>query len=126
MDFFYCRSDFVGSIASIALGIFGSRIFDHFIDALVNEGIVVSTASGNLEVEACKDSPGNSGSNINVGSHGYEKTTCKKPMSSTSNYGRCVDIMAPGVKIISARHTSNTGKLFIYIYIYISFKFHII
>ena len=91
-----------------------SRVYDNYIDALVNKGIVVSTASGNDEVNACTATPGNSGSNINVGSHGYESTTCKKPMAYYSNYGPCVDIMAPGQNIKSADYSSNTGKLFLY------------
>ena len=92
-----------------------SSIYDNFIDALVSVGIVVSTSSGNDAADACRDTPGNSGSNINVGSHGYESTTCKKPMASYSNYGKCVDIMAPGQNIKSADFTSNTSKLFLYI-----------
>ena len=100
----------------MSLGLAQSSVYNSYIDTLVSIGIVVSTASGNDALDACTDSPGNSGSNINVGSHGYEETTCKKPMAYDSNYGACVDIMAPGMNIKSADYTSNTGKLFIYNY----------
>ena len=100
----------------MSLGVSQSSVYDNYIDALVDVGIVVSTASGNDAIDACQDSPGNSGSNINVGSHGYEQrdSTCKKPMACYSNYGTCIDIMAPGINIKSADYSSNTGKLFIY------------
>ena len=47
---------------------------------------------------------------ICVGAHGYNVDTCDKKMVEDSNYGPCVDIMAPGVNIVSASHTDVFSK----------------
>merc|ERR1719166_390977 len=74
------------------------------VDAAVNAGVVVSVAAGNDNSDACGFSPAFVPSAITVGS-----TTASDARSSFSNYGRCVDIWAPGSSVLSAGHTSNSA-----------------
>ena len=101
MKYLLFRVDFVASIASMSLGGGKSKSMDTAVNILVKEGIIVVTASGNERQDACNKSPGSAGSNINVGAHGYDRRTCKKPLAYFSNYGKCVDIVAPGVSVLS-------------------------
>ena len=101
IKYFLFSADFVASIASLSLGGGKSTTFDAAINKTVDAGIIVVTASGNEKKDACTRSPGSAGPNINVGAHSYNQQTCKKPMAYFSNYGPCVDIVAPGVGIES-------------------------
>ena len=93
----------------MSLGGSNSPAMDTAVNTAVEKGMVVVTASGNDNIDACYSSPGSAGSNINVGSHGYDEDSCEKPRAYFSDYGTCVDIMAPGQDILSATYTSNTG-----------------
>ena len=101
IKYFLFRANFVASIASLSLGGGKTKSLDIAVNNLVKEGIIVVTASGNEKKNACTRSPGGAGLNINVGAHSYNKQTCKKPLAYFSNYGPCVDIVAPGVGIES-------------------------
>ena len=87
-----------------------SEVLNIITNAAVENGVVVVTASGNDAADACNFSPGSAGTNINVGSHGYDDVTKKKPMAYSSNYGTCVDIMAPGLSVVSASYNDSTGQ----------------
>ena len=87
---------------SMSLGGVKSPIQNNLVNYIVGRGVTVVTASGNDGENACHYSPGSAGLNINVGSHGYVASGCKKPISKFSNYGKCVDIVAPGVNVLSA------------------------
>ena len=93
----------------MSLGGSPSTAQDNAVNWAVKNGIVIVTSSGNSANDTCECSPGRAGLNINVGAHSYDSSYCKKPMAYLSNYGPCVDIMAPGVNINSASYTSNTG-----------------
>ncbi|XP_072017873.1 extracellular serine proteinase-like [Amphiura filiformis] len=73
---------------------------------LVNSGIVVSVAGGNDNTYACDLSPANAPEAITVGS-----TTIDDERSDFSNYGRCLDIFAPGSQILSAGYTADNASL---------------
>merc|ERR1712060_125763 len=75
------------------------------IDAAVNSGVVVVVAAGNSNSDACNFSPAFAAAAITVGS-----TTSTDARSSFSNYGRCVEIWAPGSSIVSASVSSDTGS----------------
>ena len=79
-----------------------SLILNNLVNSIVGRGVTVVTASGNKGKDACSKSPGSAGMNINVGGHGYRSRGCKKPMYSKSNYGKCVDIVAPAIRVPSA------------------------
>ena len=77
------------------------------------KGIVVVSPAGDNRMNSCYRYPGKSRFSINVGNHGYLKSTCVKPMAQLSNYGKCNAIMAPGVRVRSASNNSDTGKCLI-------------
>lgn len=74
-------------------------------------GIVVVVAAGNGNktgaIDACETSPASATSAITVGSIA-NKTDTK---SSDSNFGACVDIYAPGERILSASNKTNTSYI---------------
>ncbi|MEO5635270.1 MAG: S8 family serine peptidase [Candidatus Paceibacterota bacterium] len=79
--------------------------FNTAIDNLVKLGIVVVTAAGNQNVDACTDprSPqAQAPLAITVGATRYSVKT------SFSNWGPCLDLFAPGYGILSAVHGADT------------------
>lgn len=64
---------------------------------LISAGLVVIAAAGNSNVDACTFSPASAQGVIAVGAIGQDGAR-----ASFSNWGGCVDIMAPGVGINSA------------------------
>lgn len=68
-------------------------------------GITVIVAAGNDDVDASSDSPASAPSAITVGA--IDQSTDKK--ASFSNFGASVDIMAPGVSVLSVGITSITA-----------------
>jgi subtilase-type proteinase RRT12 len=81
------------------------------VDKTVAAGIVVVVAAGNGNktgaIDACETSPASATSAITVGSIA-NKTDTK---SSDSNFGACVDIYAPGERILSASNKTNTSYI---------------
>jgi subtilisin family serine protease len=93
------------------------------LDSAVNElraaGIAVIVSAGNLEIDACKVSPGNSQGTIVVGASGV--ATEKLKDGSTLNvdrrspgtaFGTCIDVYAPGDSVLlpslDRDHAPNT------------------
>ena len=73
-------------------------------------GVVNVAGSGNEAVDGCSVTFCRDQGVICVGAHKYNWFTCVKKMSSFSNYGECVDIMAPGNGIWSATYANDYGK----------------
>jgi hypothetical protein len=72
----------------------------------IADGIVYSVASGNDNANACGSSPARVAEAITVNA-----TDAGDNRASFSNFGECTDIFAPGVNIVSASHTSDTGNV---------------
>ena len=87
-----------------------SRAADRAVGELWDLGAVNVAASGNEADDGCNRTFCRDQGVICVGAHEYDINTCVKKMSSFSNYGKCVDIMAPGNDILSASYTDNNGK----------------
>lgn len=66
------------------------------VKALTDAGVHVVVAAGNEAVDACLDSPSSEPSAITVAASDADDT-----LAFFSNFGRCVDIIAPGVQIES-------------------------
>jgi subtilisin family serine protease len=93
------------AVASMSLGSRGrSQASQYAVDRMVSAGITVVVAAGNDNQDACNFDPAFISSAITVGSidRGDRR-------SGFSNFGRCVDIFAPGRDVYSAKHTSNTA-----------------
>lgn len=92
-----------GAIINLLLGINHSRIYDSAVEAVTQAGLTVVAAAGNSKTDACKVSPASSKTAITVAASGYEEE-----FAFFSNWGKCVDIIAPGVLIQSV--DSGFGK----------------
>jgi len=93
------------AVVSMSLGGEGrSQLFLDAINVLTQAGVTVVVASGNDDADASMYSPAYVDSAITVGA-----TDSKDARASFSNYGEAVDIMAPGVNIVSADFSSTSG-----------------
>jgi subtilisin family serine protease len=84
------------SVANISLGGPESTALDSATRRLVNSGVAVAVAAGNEGRSACRNSPAGAGGVLTV--------AAIKPSgahASFSNYGRCVELYAPGVAVKS-------------------------
>ncbi|RLK09632.1 peptidase inhibitor I9 [Micromonospora sp. M71_S20] len=70
----------------------------------VDDGIVITTPAGDVNQNACNDSPGSVPTVITVASI---QSNDARP--SYSNFGPCVDLFAPGVDVVSASPDSDTA-----------------
>ncbi|KAJ9049034.1 hypothetical protein DSO57_1028734 [Entomophthora muscae] len=72
------------------------------INTAISRGIPVVVAAGNKNQDACTNSPASAPNAITV-----DATDINDYRAKFSNYGKCVDVFAPGVNILS---TWNNGK----------------
>ena len=91
----------VPAVANLSLGGEPSTAVDAAVRALVRDGVVVTTAAGNGDaagrpVDACSTSPARTGIAITVSA--TDRSDRRAPWA---NYGRCVDLFAPGVDVES-------------------------
>ena len=92
------------AIANMSLVGSISSALDTAVANSISDGITYSVAAGNSNANACNFSPARVDSAITVGA-----TTITDARSSFSNFGRCLDIFAPGSSIISSYNTSDTA-----------------
>ncbi|XP_072177138.1 alkaline serine exoprotease A-like [Diadema setosum] len=92
------------AVASMSYGGFFSPTEFQAANRAKQLGVVLVTSAGNSNADACLQSPAGSPDVITVGS-----TDRDDVRSSFSNYGRCVQLFAPGSSIISLAHDSNDG-----------------
>lgn len=91
------RKGFKGSVANMSLGGGKSRALDLAVNGAVSSGLHFAVAAGNDNADACNYSPAAANQAITVGASSIDDS-----MAYFSNYGKCVDIFAPGLNIISA------------------------
>lgn len=94
----------VKAVANMSLGGGASTALDSAITNLVADGVVVVVAAGNSAANACNYSPARVPTAITVAASAINDT-----IASFSNFGSCVDIIAPGVSITSDWIGSNTA-----------------
>lgn len=87
---------FKGSVANMSLGGGTSRTLDLAVNAAVDAGIHFAVAAGNDNADACKYSPAAAEKAVTVGA-----STLADERAYFSNYGKCTDIFAPGLNILS-------------------------
>ena len=98
------------AVANMSLGVEADEESDPLDDAvrdLIADGIVPVVAAGNADADACGTSPGHVSETLNIGATG---TTDDRFAYSAggSNYGTCLDMFAPGVRVLSASASSDT------------------
>ncbi|MEU4239318.1 S8 family peptidase [Actinoplanes sp. NPDC026619] len=92
------------AVANMSLGGTTSKALDDAVTRSMASGVVYAVAAGNDHRDACKQSPAHAPAVITVGA-----TDEKDTRASFSNYGSCLDIFAPGARIVSASNGSNTA-----------------
>ncbi|MDH2430037.1 S8 family peptidase [Sphaerisporangium sp. TRM90804] len=86
------------AVANASLGGPRSDAANFAATALADAGVFVSTAAGNSTVDACTISPASAPRVLTVGA-----STINDTIAPFSNRGPCVDLIAPGAAVISAR-----------------------
>lgn len=94
----HCRSsEGKGCVINLSLGAIRNSIINQAVKAANEAGIVVVVAAGNSNINACLNSPASAPEAITVGAFDDRTDTIAK----FSNWGSCVDIFAPGVRVKS-------------------------
>lgn len=101
------RKGWKGSTANMSLGGGKSVTLDLAVNAAVDTGMHFAVAAGNDNADSCNYSPASAEKAITVGA-----STLADERAYFSNYGRCNDIFAPGLNILStwigSRYAVNT------------------
>lgn len=92
------------AVMNLSLGGGASSTVDAAVQRAVGAGVTVVVAAGNSSADACKSSPAREPLAVTVGA-----TISSDARASYSNYGKCLDLFAPGSSITSAWYTSNSA-----------------
>jgi subtilisin family serine protease len=84
------------AVANMSLGGPADKALDDAVKASVAAGITYAVAAGNESANACKSSPAKEPTAITVGA-----TDDTDTRAEFSNFGKCVDVFAPGVDVKS-------------------------
>jgi cerevisin len=90
------KKGFKGSAANMSLGGGKSPALDRAVNGAVEAGIHFAVAAGNDNADSCNYSPAAAEQAITVGA-----TALDDSRAYFSNYGKCNDIFAPGLSILS-------------------------
>ncbi|EPA06045.1 S8 family peptidase [Candidatus Nitrosarchaeum limnium] len=89
-------------VANMSLGGSQSNALNTAVENAVNAGVVFVVAAGNESTDACSKSPASAPNAITVSAlDDRDGVSNNDPFASFSNYGSCVDVIAPGVLILS-------------------------
>ncbi len=89
-------------VANMSLGGGANSAVDQAVQNSINAGVTYVVAAGNNGANACNYSPARVTAALTVGS-----VNSSDARASTSNYGVCMDLFAPGVNITSAWSTGD-------------------
>ncbi|WP_196445565.1 S8 family peptidase [Planomonospora sp. ID67723] len=92
------------AVANMSLGGGISTALDDAVRRSVAAGVTYVVAAGNSAADACATSPARVPEALTVGA-----TATGDKRASFSNYGRCLDLFAPGLGVTSAWHTGDTA-----------------
>lgn len=91
------------AVANMSLGGGGGTALDTAVRNSIADGVSYAVASGNSSQDACRFSPARVPDAMTVSA---TDSVDRRP--KWANYGRCVDLFAPGVSITSAWNTSDS------------------
>jgi subtilisin family serine protease len=92
------------AVANMSLGGPASSALNAAVARSIAAGVTYAVAAGNDNANACNQSPAAAPDAITVAA--TDKTDRR---ASFSNYGKCVDVFAPGVQVTSATYAGDTG-----------------
>jgi subtilisin family serine protease len=92
------------AVANMSLGGGSSSAVDSAVQRMIDDGVVVAVAAGNSNRDACNFSPARAAGALTVGA-----TTSTDARANYSNFGKCLDIFAPGSSITSAWNSSGSA-----------------
>lgn len=98
------RNRVLPAVANMSLGGSSSSTLAQAVQNSITAGVVYVVAAGNSSVDACTITPANVSAAITVGASNQYATA-----ESYSNYGKCLDLFAPGRAVISTWYTSDTA-----------------
>lgn len=90
------KKGFKGSVANMSLGGGKSVTLDRAVNAAVDAGLHFAVAAGNDNADSCGFSPAAAEKAVTVGA-----STLADEWAYFSNFGKCNDIFAPGLNILS-------------------------
>jgi subtilisin family serine protease len=101
------------AVANMSLGGSAYAPLDTAVTNAINDGVTFAVAAGNgnasgVRQNACNYSPARVAAAITTGA-----TSNTDAAASFSNYGTCVDLLAPGVQILSSWYTSDTAGAYL-------------
>jgi subtilisin family serine protease len=94
------------AVANLSIGSDPDDTIDRAVRNSIRSGITWVVAAGNENASACTISPARVTEAITVAA-----TDIRDNRASFSNFGRCLDIFAPGVNITSDWYTGNTATM---------------
>ena len=101
------KKGFKGSAANMSLGGSKSATLDLAVNAAVDAGLHFAVAAGNDNADSCNYSPAAAEKAVTVGA-----STLADERAYFSNFGKCNDIFAPGLNILStwtgSKYATNT------------------
>jgi len=100
------KKGFKGSVVNMSIGGGILEALDLAVNAGTKAGLHIAVAAGNDNQDACEYSPARATGPITVGA-----TNNKDAKASFSNFGRCVDVFAPGEDILSTFTWSKTVSM---------------
>jgi aqualysin 1 len=99
------------AIANMSLSGQTSQALDDAVKRSSASGIFYSLAAGNQGTNACNHSPARAGAGTDNGVATVAATNSSDREWSSSNYGPCVDVWAPGAGILSTKMGGGTATM---------------
>lgn len=99
------------AVANMSLGGAASRSVDDAVKRSANGGVLYSVAAGNEGEDACNHSPARAGAGTDNGIVTTAATNKSDGERTSSNYGPCVDLWAPGAGILSTKLGGGTTRM---------------
>ncbi|KAI8381582.1 peptidase S8/S53 domain-containing protein [Radiomyces spectabilis] len=93
------------NIINLSVGALYSQATNEAIEEAISLGLHVTVAAGNYGEDACLYSPGSAQGAVTVGAIDEDDS-----VAYYSNFGKCVDIFAPGTNIKSAWNTGESDS----------------
>lgn len=92
------------AVVNLSVGGPTSSVLDAAVQSIISNGMPAIVSAGNNAVDACTASPARTPAAVTVAA-----SDSSDRQASFSNFGKCVDLYAPGVGISSTWHTSTTA-----------------